>query len=221
MKSNIVHSTNSQTEIKDSLISEANRSSIEVSDLQLWQDFQRGDEAAFASMYSLNADRLYGYGMKLVKDNELVKDCIQDLFVELWDTKHRLSSVRSIKAYLFKCLRRKLIAGASKQRNRFVSAIKLEMVREATPSSEINLIEKQRLDHERKILTKSLKKLTGKQQEIIHLKYYGNLGYEEISEIMDMDKKGVYNLMAHTIKLLRQHLGDVFLTIFIFLHGFG
>lgn len=207
-------------EIKDSLISETNDSSIEVSDLQLWHDFQRGDEAAFAKIYSINADGMYGYGMKLVKDNELVKDCIQDLFIELWDTKYRLSSVHTIKAYLFKCLRRKLIAGASKQRHRFVSAIKLEMVRETTPSAEIKLVEKQRFEHERKILSKTLKKLNSKQREIIHLKYFGNLSYDEISEIMDLDKKGAYNLMAHTIKHLRQQLGDVLFTILIFIPVF-
>ena len=215
MDSNSLHSQKTHTETKKVNLYPPREVALEVSDLQLWERFKAGDEAAFASIYSGHADVLYGYGMKLVKDSELVKDCIQDLFIELWDSKNKLSSVRSIKAYLFKSLRRKLIARASKQRHRFVSVMKAEMVKEATPSAEINLIEKQRFDEDRKVLMKTLKKLNSKQREIIHLKYYGNLGYDEISEIMDMDKKGVYNLMAHTIKLLRQQLGGVFLIFLI------
>ena len=83
------------------------------------------------------------------------------------------------------------------------------------PSAEFSLIEKQRFDEERKSLLKVMEKLNDKQREIIHLKYYSNFSYEEISEIMSLDKKATYNLMAHTIKLLRQHLeGMIFFTFY-------
>jgi RNA polymerase sigma-70 factor (ECF subfamily) len=215
LAANSINIKKTQIEIKESLVSKGNHVIVEVSDLQLWHNFQMGSEAAFASIYNANAERLYGYGLKLVKDKDLVKDCIQDLFVELWDTKHNLSSVRSIKAYLFKCIRRKLIARAAKLRKRFDLNIDLDLVRESTPSAEINLIEKQRFEDERSILAKTLKKLNSKQREIIHLKFYGNLRYDEISEIMALDKRGTYNLMAHTIKLLRRDLGRVILFVFL------
>ncbi len=85
-------------------------------DCQLWQEFQQGSETAFSRIYRLHASLLYGYGMKLVKDKELIKDCIQDLFIEMWNTKNRLGSVKNIKSYLFKSIRRKLIAAAIKNR---------------------------------------------------------------------------------------------------------
>lgn len=70
---------------------------ISLGDVQLWQDFQIGSESAFATIYEKNANFLYSYGLKIVSDKELVKDSIQDLFVELWDAKNRVSKVRSIK----------------------------------------------------------------------------------------------------------------------------
>ncbi|SHI70140.1 RNA polymerase sigma factor [Pseudozobellia thermophila] len=168
-----------------------------------------GNEAAYSTIYKDNVRFLYSYGLKLVSNKDLVKDAIQDLFVELWDSKERLGQVRSIKSYLYKSIRRKLIAQASKKRKRFADTSESELLRLETPSTEINLIEKQRFDDERKQLLKTLGKLNAKQREIIHLKYYANLGYDEISEIMGLDKKGVYNLMAHTIKLLRQYLVSI------------
>ncbi|HUH46510.1 MAG TPA: sigma-70 family RNA polymerase sigma factor [Arenibacter sp.] len=188
-----------------------------ISDFELWQQFKEGNEAAFAHIYSANAQRLYSYGLKLVNDKDLIKDCIQDLFVEIWDTKHKLSSVRSIKAYLYKSIRRKLIYQASHKRKKFDQFYKLETIQETVPSIEIRLIEKQRFDDDRKRVKKALDKLNKKQREIIHLKYYGGMGYDEISEIMGLDKKATYNLMAHTIKLLRQDLGGILFIILVLL----
>lgn len=212
---NFLHNAKKRVELKDVYPSGQGRETSESSDYQLWQEFKMGNEAAYSTIYKDNVRFLYSYGMKLVSDRDLVKDAIQDLFVELWDTKERLGQVRSIKSYLYKSIRRKLIAQASKSRKRFAHSCESELVRLETPSTEIHLIEKQRFDAERKKLLRTLAKLNAKQREVIHLKYYANLGYDEISEIMGLDKKGVYNLMAHTIKLLRQYL--VFLCAFAFL----
>lgn len=177
------------------------------SDVQLWNEFQSGSEEAFATIYKNNADRLYSYGLKLVGNKEFVMDAIQDLFVELWDSKERLGKVRSIKSYLYKSLRRKLIAKAVKLRAVTAEFIDGDLSSECEPSPERSLIEKQHFDLQRKKMKKALSSLTHSQQEIIHLKYYGQLSYQEIAEAMDMDKKAVYNLMARAIYQLRNSLG--------------
>ncbi len=181
------------------------------SDLQLWQEFKSGSEIAFATIYNDNVGRLYGYGIKLIHDKDSVKDAIQDLFVELWNARERLGDAKSIKSYLYKSIRRALISRVSSQRKKLGFFYSLEHFEETVSSQEIHLIEKQRFDEERKKLKKALIKLNAKQQEIIYLKFYGHLSYEEISEVMSLDKKGAYNLMAYTLKLLRQYLGLVFL----------
>ena len=189
---------------------------IAVVDLQLWQEFQAGSESAFANIYEQHAALLYSYGLKLVYDTELVKDTIQDLFIELWEAKDRLAKVQSIKAYLYKSLRRKLIAKASKERKTFDKSIDIDNLDNRIASAEISLIKKQRFDEQRESLNKALSILTDKQREVIHLKFYGRLNYNEIAEIMFLNKKGVYNLMARTIKLLKKHLVSLVLIIVLF-----
>ncbi|WP_276165972.1 RNA polymerase sigma factor [Zobellia alginiliquefaciens] len=200
-----LHNGNGIIKETDKRMSTNENGTYESSDFYLWQEFKMGKESAFARIYKDNVARLYSYGIKLVNDKSLVKDSIQDLFVELWDAKEKLGDVKSIKSYLYKSIRRKLIAQASKKRKRFSDGHDLEVIHRETSSIEINLIEKQLFNDKRKKLVKTLNKLNDKQREIIHLKYFGNLSYDEISEIMSLDKKGTYNLMAHTIKLLRQH----------------
>ncbi len=181
------------------------------SDVQLWNEFQSGSEEAFATIYKNNADRLYSYGLKLVRDKELVMDAIQDLFVELWDAKERLGKAKSIKSYLYKSLRRKLIATAVKQRKVATESVESDFADGSEPSPERSLIERQHFDVQRKKVKKALSSLNHNQQEIIHLKYYGQLSYQEIAEAMDMDKKAVYNLMARAIHQLRNSLGTFLL----------
>ncbi|CAM4203202.1 RNA polymerase sigma factor [Zobellia nedashkovskayae] len=215
MNTDLLHSDKEYLKERGSGVSKSDASSYESSDYQLWQEFKRGNETAFATIYKDNVQRLYSYGIKLVHDKGLVKDAIQDLFVEIWDAREKLGEVRSIKSYLYKSIRRKLISQTVKKRKRSSANFELEIVHRETNSAEINLIEKQLFDEKRNKLLKTLGKLNDKQSEIIHLKYYGNLTYNEIAEIMSLDKKGTYNLMAHTIKLLRQHWVTLCL-IFIF-----
>ena len=178
----------------------------EHSDLQLWQEFQTGSERAFSTIYKVHVKTLYSYGLKLVRDKELVKDCIQDLFIELWDSKDKLGAVKSIKSYLYKSIRRKLFKQIDKKRKLSGCVQKLEAVLDTIPSAEITLIEKQRFDLERANLVAAMTKLKCKQREVIYLKYYARLSYDDISDIMSLDKKAIYNLMAHTIKSLKAQL---------------
>ncbi|GGZ13317.1 DNA-directed RNA polymerase sigma-70 factor [Echinicola pacifica] len=181
-----------------------------ANDELLWARFKAGDEEAYASIYKDNVETLYKYGLKLVQDKSLVKDCIQDLFIEIWESKDRLGSVSSIKFYLFKSFRRKLLKQKTTSSSLFKSVEEAELENACTASDEIKLIEKQRLDEDRQKLKNALSQLTEKQKEIIHLKFYCHLSYNQIGEVMKLDRKATYNLMAHAIKLLRKHLKYIF-----------
>lgn len=178
-----------------------------VCDLQLWKSFQAGSDVAFEAIYRNYAVSLYGFGLKLTKDKELVKDCIQDLFVEIWHAKHRLASVKSIKAYLFKSIRRKLISEAIKKRKNFSDRVFTKVPKYLQNSSvEASWIENQNLTRQRQKLKLALAMLTDRQKEIIYLKFYSLLSYVEISEVMALTMKGTYKLMGRSIRQLRKHM---------------
>lgn len=188
-----------------------------ISDIQLWQEFQSGSEEAFATIYKNNAARLYNYGLKVVNNKDIVMDAIQDLFVELWDNKNRLGKVESIKSYLYKSIRRRLISQVKKERKLSSGDVDNFAIGNY-PSAEISLIEKQQFDKDREELSRALTSLNKRQREIIHLKYYAQLSYSEISEILNINKKTAYSLMARSIEQLKQSLGGSwFIWILFFL----
>lgn len=180
---------------------------IESADLQLWKNFQAGSEIAYETIYRDHAAMLYSFGLKLTKDKELVKDCIQDLFIELWKSKHRLAPVKSIKSYLFRSMRRRVIAESVKKRKNLFDSIRNKIPGYLQNcSAEVNLIENQDFAQQRQELKMALSMLTDRQKEIIHLKFYSLLSYVEISEVMALSIKGTYKLMGRSICRLRKYM---------------
>src|SRR5690606_18705544 len=84
-------------------------------DMLLWHRFQSGEMVAFETIYSIYQPSLYHYGLSIVRHSDLVKDTLQDLFVELWNRRERFSRVKNIRAFLFAIMRRQLIRAAQRE----------------------------------------------------------------------------------------------------------
>lgn len=178
-----------------------------LEDSQLWSEFQAGSEVAFSTIYRQNVSSLFSYGIKLVRDKELIKDCIQDLFIDIWNSRERLTPVKSIKSYLFKSIRRRLIAEAVKNRNTLVDSKMVNSLQQIEiPHEEIPSVEKEFGNQEQVKLKNGLERLTNRQKEIIYLKFFSRLSYSEISDTMDLSMKGTYKLMGRSIRFLRKYM---------------
>lgn len=174
-----------------------------TSDEQIWVAFQDGDRQALASIYYRSFKFLMAYGRKISADGDLVKDCIHDLFVEIWNNKLNLSVPRSVKAYLLICLQRKLIRYINRKRAAQVEVNKLPD-RQQVESREDQLISDQDSLDQQNALKLAISNLTRRQQEAIYLKFYANLSYEEIVRVMNISVDSIYNLISKAIDVLQK-----------------
>ena len=169
-------------------------------DIELWEAFRKGDKEAFAVLFSRNYETLFRYGSKLTADSELLEDCIQELFIELWQARSA-APVLSVKAYLLKSLKYKLLK-VFRQKGKF---------RPLTVGNEIAfewsheqfLIARQEDEEKKRRVLRALSQLSNRQKEIVYLKYYQNLSYEEVSEIMNINYQVARNLLYQAIKSLK------------------
>ena len=75
-----------------------------------WQSFLKGDDDAYAWLYSRYVQQLYQYGCRFTTDTEMVKDCVQDVFVNVYRQKDRYSSPPdNVKIYLMSPRQREII----------------------------------------------------------------------------------------------------------------
>lgn len=178
-----------------------------LEDVQLWNAFRAGDEQAFILIYEDNFDRLYAYGLRIVGDECLVEDAIQEVFIDLKNNRSRINETDSVKFYLFKCLKRKLHREASKWLH------KREELEDGhsfgfTLSHEQFLIDKQMNEEELHHLNHAIGKLSPRKKEMIYYFFYEGLDYAQIQELMGLENvKSARNLLYKALDFLRESLG--------------
>lgn len=183
---------------------------LHMDDAQLWQEYKAGRQAALLFIYDQHYQALYRYGYKICTDKNAVKDCIQDIFTQLWLNHQTINDVHHIRAYLLKYLRRQLFKSI-KNDNRFVELESLSLKHtEIEFSYEALLIEKQISIELKENLNVAMEQLSKRQQEAIYLRFYHDLSYEQIAEIMALKYQSVRNLVHESIKVLREHITVAF-----------
>lgn len=174
-----------------------------ASDIELWNAFEKGDKEAFGHLFRRYYPLLYQYGLKICDDPSTLEDCIQDLFTELWNKKPN-QKIQSIKAYLLQALKYKLYKTFRKKRSTldivYASDDHFEL------SHETFLISADENNEKLKLLLNALNQLPSRQKEIIYLKIYKGLNYEEISEVMGINYQVVRNLLCQALKTFRKLL---------------
>lgn len=180
------------------------KNNITQEDTLLWKSFKKGNKQAFGHIFKKYYSDLFYYGVKLVPNEDLVKDELQELFTELWSKRKNLSDITHVKAYLIKSFRRKILKTLSKARKINTVEINETLEVEFQLSIEELIIngEQRKIDIHK--LQTSLEQLNKTQKEIIYLKFYNNLDYQEIAEITGLKYQSIRNSMHKALKVLRQ-----------------
>lgn len=184
----------------------------------LWEKLRAGDTASLVHLYEQLYADLLSYGVQLINSNEIAKDAINDVFVHIWDNRSKLKPVENVKAYLFACIRRKIFHSATIER-KISSLPDLQWVSvQSDLSQEEIIMAMQRSDEIRRRVQQALEKLTGRQRELIQMKYFKGLDYRQIESETGISMKTAYNTIYNAMKILANELKDVllFLAIFFF-----
>jgi RNA polymerase sigma factor (sigma-70 family) len=173
----------------------------------LWDQLVRyGDKTALKSIYSAYAQLLFNYGMHVTQNKDLVKDCIQDLFLELLKNHATLGKTSSIKYYLYKALRRKIIYEEKKITRQMSSHEHFSDSGGAEVFFEFSETVEKANALSRKKLLQSVQSLPKRQQEVIQLIFFENLSRDEVAEILEIDANYLYTITWKAIKALRKTL---------------
>lgn len=173
-------------------------------DANRWIEFTTGSKKAFDFIYDKYFALLFGYGMQFSSNKALIKDCIQDLFIELWTKKETLPEVHAVKFYLYKSLRRKVIKTITKKDFLSQGATSDVFHLQNGTSTEATIIKQEIVQENEKRIQRALNQLTSRQREAVFLKFYENLPYKEIALIMNLsDAKYARKLIYRSLKELK------------------
>jgi len=166
-------------------------------------------------IYKGYVQALFKYGCNFTQDEALIKDCIQDVFVDLMKYRSTVGSTNNIMLYLFKSLKRKIIRSLQK------SDVYRHLESEKMPfqyalSSEEEMLEDETSQIKIRHLEEAMSNLSPRQKEAIYLKYVSNLSYEEISSIMQVNYQSARNLIFRGMEKLRESFPKDMILLFLF-----
>ena len=180
-------------------------SAVDHTVAQLWQQFSAGDAQALGALADQFYRPLLNYGLRFSTDRELLKDLLQELFMDLWTRRDTLAQPDNVKAYLLGAFRNKIYK--EHRRTEYLPTFG-ELPFEGGPNAvdasvESILIQAETHQFNHRRIQHLLSALPKRQQEVIYLHYYEGLEADQIAAVMSIGRQGVYNLLSRTLKDLR------------------
>ena len=176
-------------------------------DCELWDSFRNNSLEAFTVLFHRHYAFLFCTGKQMKVEEELIKDTLQEFFAYLWNHRQNLSAARFPKLYLVKSFKRLLLNKVS--RSGFlvtVADFQDTSLLEQEPSVEKNIIDQQESQAQLLRLQEEIKKLPERQQEALHLKYFCDMDYNQISSALEISCQSSRNLVHKAVQRLRESL---------------
>ncbi len=178
-----------------------------IDEVAIWDQFRAGDQQAFTELYQYFVQPLYSYSMGVTTDKELIKDCLHDLFVELWRNHSTIGPTTSVKYYLMASIKRKLVRHLETQMKNHAHHTNYMLdFAETDYSQEAILIKYEEEIRCSKQLALCLNMLSKRQREAISLRFFQNMDTDQISDSMKINPQSVYNLIFGALRVMKEGL---------------
>ncbi|MBE7176587.1 MAG: sigma-70 family RNA polymerase sigma factor [Mucilaginibacter polytrichastri] len=171
---------------------------------ELWQAFKEGDRPAYARIYDLNFARLCHYGYKFTRNTALIEDSIHDLFARMWVSRRKLGEPASVKNYLYKAFRNILLRKLQAD-GRF-DDLDDDYAFRYEPAQDASMVLRENEQALRQKLQFVINGLPARQREIIYLRFYEGMNYEEIADLMAINVNSAYKLLYKALDKLQKVL---------------
>lgn len=169
----------------------------------IWCACLKGDNKAFEKLYKLYYPLLFNYGRKFSPDPDLIRDCIQNLFIKLIRGYQNLSEPPSVKGYLLKAFRHHLYDALRERsvHNALFSPCIDELL--SFEGKEIVSGDTEDQTENSIIVRRAFRKLSPRQQEILYLYYVMEADHAEISTALNINYQSSKNLLSRSLAKLR------------------
>ncbi len=166
---------------------------------------QQGDLQSFDIVYKQYSQRLYGFAFSILKNHEDSKEIVQETFLKLWNTREKLKSDQSLKAYLFKIsynISIDLIRFRLKN-EKYFNYLKLHFSEDAGDVESLA---------DFNALTEELQKITDEfpeqRRKIFRMSREEGLTHAQIAEKLGISPKTVENHINLALKTVRKKLSN-------------
>jgi len=185
-----------------------NRNNIDINseDTVIIESFRRGNEKAFNYIVLKYQKKIYWFIRKMVIDHDEADDLTQEVFIKLYDSIDSFRGDSKFFTYIYKMAMNHSLNHLKKRH--IILNKKGDFSKEAynLKSDEKNSDEIYDSYNKTKNLEEAILTLPDQQRAVFNLRYYENLTYEEISNILNKSIGGLKANYFHAIKKIEEHL---------------
>lgn len=162
---------------------------------------KKREEEIFEQLYVLYADDLFNYGRRLGVPKDNIDDIIHDVFLNLMLKTPDLSKIENLRSYIFGSVHNKIIDTfrSSKKGNTRLIFLEIEET-EQIEDREKHLLVKKLED----MLNSHIQSLSESQRTALILRYFQNLSYDEIAQILNCTPHAARKFVSKAIAALRK-----------------
>ena len=177
-----------------------------LSDEALVANVARGDDAALAELYDRVGRVAYGLAYRVLRDDRLAEDAVQEAFLAVWRTAAGFRAERAkASTWILTLVHRRAVDVVRREERRRAEPLD-ETTRDAatTESAEDSAW----LGFERERVQAALRQLPDVQREAIELAYYGGFSQSELAERLGLPLGTIKSRMFAGLARLRELLDD-------------
>ncbi|EHQ25163.1 RNA polymerase sigma-70 factor [Mucilaginibacter paludis] len=177
------------------------RSFDDHTDLKYLEGIRNKEHSAFTSLYRKYYKVLVLASDKYVKEIDVAKEIVQDVFLKMWEQPFELDNEASIKSYLYRSAINSSLNHIKREKN--ISQHHLKIANDVTYDS----LEDLHAEQELKILIyNEIELLPAQCKKVFKLSRFEGLKYREIAVLLNISEKTVENHMIKALKTLRERL---------------
>lgn len=161
-----------------------------------------GDESTFEKVYKHFFSPLHAYAINMVKDEDIAKGMVQNVFLKLWERRERLSFSGSIQAYLYGAVYHECLNHLRHEKVKLKNQLYVENTKIESNEAMIGM----ELMDLKANLHDAINELPERCRTVFHLSRFEGLKYKEIAEQLNISNKTVEAQMGKALKTLRVKL---------------
>jgi RNA polymerase sigma factor (sigma-70 family) len=182
-----------------------NRELAHLSDEALVALAARAEQSALAELYDRYGRAAYGLALRILRDETLAEDAVQEAFLALWRTASRFVPERGkASTWILTLVHRRAVDVVRHEERRRTDT--LEGAPE--PDSGTGVDEEAWLRLQRERVQSALRQLPDQQREALELAYYGGFTQSELAERLGQPVGTIKSRMFNGLARLRELLGD-------------
>ena len=161
----------------------------------------QGDRLAMQVLYGRHHVRVFRFGLRLVRDEQIAEDLISEVFLDVWRQARKFEGRSAVSTWLLAITRFKALSALRKRRDAELDDEAANAIEDTSDDPEVAVQKKDTGAALRKCLTA----LSAEHREIVDLVYYHEKSVEEVAGIVGIPENTVKTRLFYA----RRKLADL------------